>query len=53
LDRPLADEHEACVAVEVVSVGWSYGNHPLLPPIVRPLFAATLPAGVADPKGAE
>jgi|GEM_PF-3035616 hypothetical protein len=53
LDRPLAHEHEACVAVEVVSVGWSYGSHPLLPPIVRPLFAATLPAGVADPKGTE
>ena len=39
LDRSIGDETEKCVAVEIVSVGWSYKNQVLLKPVVRPVFS--------------
>ena len=37
LDRAVGECADECVAVEVVSVGWSYGGKVLLKPIARPL----------------
>jgi hypothetical protein len=48
LDRSIGDDPQNCIAAEVISVGWSYKNHTLLKPVVRPLFTATPPSGAAE-----
>jgi hypothetical protein len=53
LDRSIGDEVETCIGADVVSAGWSYKNHALLKPVVRPLFAANPPIGAAEEKGIE
>lgn len=40
LDRPMGEEPDPCVALEVVSVGWRYRGRTLLKPVVRPIFEA-------------
>lgn len=40
LDRPMGEEPDPCVALEVVSVGWSYRCRTLLKPLVRPIWEA-------------
>lgn len=47
LDRSIADEFQKCVAVEVVSAGWSYKGQAVLKPVVRPVFVASEAASVA------
>ena len=53
LDRSIGDELETCVAAEVVSVGWSYKNHALLKPVVRPVFATEPPVRTAQDLASE
>lgn len=43
LDRAIGDDPDECVAVEVVSVGWSCRSQVLLKPVVRPVFSASHP----------
>jgi hypothetical protein len=53
LDRSIGEEVETCVEAEVVSVGWSYNNHTLLKPVVRPVYASQPPSAAAAGKDSE